>query len=336
MNAITTSPTRQTPLAAWLTALYFLLCFYHFGTVVLTYCIGYPGLPQLRQHLPEFMAVFNARMVPFCYLPAGLLVLAAGALGQVGPAWWPRWAGGAALGLAMVSVGGMLLLLVPAYHRLALTGATPETMRHLRLLTGAVLLLAGLHAVLALALLNTWLHGVRPLARWLLIALVAFGFYGMGTVCVQGQVYHPAWLAVGPADWLAFRTASQRLFFPVFIVPSYFPLLALLPLLMVRPHGVPLWAVVLETACFGWIAYITATYFVPHFQRPRWKTGYSAPLIEELMRNDLWWRDSVGVLLWALPAWMLVRAVGYRAAAPAPAPPREFAPGPDELARATD
>ncbi len=315
MDTSTAPPTRQTPLAAWLTALYFLLCFYHFGTVVLTYCIGYPGWPVLRQHLPEFMAVINARMVPFCYLPAGLLVLAAGALGRVGPAWWPRWACGAALGLAVVSVGGMLLLLVPIYHRLALSGATPDTMRHLRLLTGAVLLAAGLHAGLALALLNTWLRGVRRLARWLLVVLVAFGFYGMGTVCVQGQVYHPAWLAVGPTDWLAFRTASQRLFFPVFIVSSYVPLLALLPLLLVRPPGVPLWAVALETACFGWIAYITATYFVPHFQRPLWKIGFSAPLIEALMRDDRLLRGPAELILWALPVWLLVRAARAQAAA---------------------
>ena len=319
MEPNSASPTGQPPLAAYLTALYFALCFYHFGTVVLMYCIGYPGLPQLRQHLPEFMAVFNARLVPFCYLPAGLLVLAAGAVGRVGPAWWPRWAGGAALGLAVVSAGSTLLLLVPAYHRLALTGATPEAMRHLRLLTGAVLLPAGLHAGLALVLLASWLREVRPLARGLLIVLVAFGFYGMGTVCVQGQVYHAAWLTVGPADWLAFRTASQKLFFPVFIVPSYFPLLALLallPLLVVRPRGVPLWAVALETACFGWIAYITAAYFVPHIQRPLWKTGFSVPLIEELIRNDHLLRGPAELILWALPVWLLVRAARAPALAP--------------------
>lgn len=115
-----------------------------------------------------------------------------------------------------------------------------------------------------------------------------------------GQVFHFAWLAVGPADWLAFRTASQALFFPICFVPSYSPMLVLVPLFFVRPPGVPHWALVLDFACFGWIACITARYFIPHIQVSLWRTGFSAPLIEELIRNDHLLRIPAALVVWAL------------------------------------
>jgi len=264
-----------------------------------------------------------------CYVPAGLLVLATVGVLRAGPTGWPRWAGWASVGLAGASVAGTLLGLVPLYHDLAATGFTPAKLRHLAALTQAVQLApAALLVLLALGLLNAGLRDTRPVARWVFIGVFATAYYGMGVTCVEAFVNYPGWLKVGPTDWLAFRTASQAHFFPVFLLPTFIPALLLVPFFWLRPKGIPLWSVAVYALGFGWIVYITATYFVPHVQVPLWKTGYSAPLIEELMRNDLRWRDSVGVLLWALPAWMLVRAVGRRVAAPAksPLPAGELAP----------
>ena len=318
MEMVNPIQTRQMPLGRWVPTLYFALCFYYFGAIMLTYVVRYPGLAQVHEHFAEFMASFNSRMIWGCYVPAGLLVLAAASLLRIGPAAWPRWAGWASVGLAGASVAGTLLVLVPLYHDLAATGCTPDKLRHLAAMTRVVQLApAGLLVPLALGQLNGWLHDTRLVARWVFIGIFATAYYGMGATCVEAFVNYPGWLTVGPADWLAFRTASQAHFFPVFLLPTFIPTLLLVPFFWVRPQGIPLWSVAAYALGFGWIAYITATYFVPHVQLPLWKTGYSASLIKELMRNDLLWRDSVGVLLWALPAWMLVRAVGGRAVAPA-------------------
>lgn len=298
-------------------ALFCALCFYYFGVVMLIYVVGYPGLMHVHTHFAELMSSFNYHMVGVCYVPAGLLVLAAAGMRRLGPAGWPRWAGWASVGLAGVSAAGTLLMLVPRYHDLAATGITPDKLRHLAALTWAVQLVpAGLLAGLALGLLQVWLRASRPVARWLFIGLFATTYYGMGVTCVEAFVNYADWRTVGAADWLAFRSASQAHFFPVFLLPTFIPTLLLVPFFWLRPKGVQLWSVAAYALGFGWIVYITATYFVPHIQLPL-NSRYSAPLIDELMRNDLRWRDSVGVLLWTLPTWMLVRAVGYRAATPA-------------------
>ena len=311
--------TRQTPFGRWVATLYFALCFYYFGAITLTYVVGYPGLAQGHAHFAELMASFNSRMVWVCYVPAGLLVLAAGLL-RIGPVGWPRWAGWSSVGLAGASVVGTLLVLVPRYHDLAATGYTPEKLQHLAAMTRVVQFVpAGLLVLLALGQLNDWLRDTRPVARWVFIGLFATAYYGMGVTCIEAFVNYPDWLTVGPADWLAFRAASQAHFFSVFLLPTFIPTLLLVPFFWLRPKGIPLGWVAAYVLGFGWIVYITATYFVPHVQIPL-NSHYSGLLIEELMRNDLRWRDSVGVLLWALPAWMLVRAMGGRAVAPATTP----------------
>lgn len=69
-----------------------------------------------------------------------------------GRLWTATWA---SVGLAVGSVGGTLLL-VPAYHDLAMRGAMPAAMAHLRQLAATVQLgPAGLLAVLVLGLLGS-------------------------------------------------------------------------------------------------------------------------------------------------------------------------------------
>lgn len=108
-----------------------------------------------------------------------------------------------------MAAGMQLLLTAPRFQALAVGGFTSGEMRALATGTPLERLPPGvLLAALAVALLHAWLRRVRPLARWLLALLVGSGFYGRGTMCIQKQVYHYAWLALRPADWLAFRTAS--------------------------------------------------------------------------------------------------------------------------------
>ena len=63
MEPDTAVQARQTPFGRWATTLYFALCFYYFGAIMLTYAVGYPGLAQVHAHFAAFMASFNSRMV---------------------------------------------------------------------------------------------------------------------------------------------------------------------------------------------------------------------------------------------------------------------------------
>jgi len=314
---------RPAPLAAWLATGYFALCFYRFGTLLLTLVMKPPELGTVHQFFPAFMAEFNRLMGPVCYGPAVALVLVAAALPRFGPGTFPRWAVWASVGLAGVSVAGSLLVVRPLYEELARSGFSPDRLAHLVATRMWVEVLPATGQVLlALGLLNDWLRATRPLGRGLFMALFATGFYGMGVGYVESFVNYPLWLVVGPTDWLAFRHAipSFQSFVLVFLLPAFAPVLLLGPLAWFRPRAVPGWAVALVAAGFGWIVYITATYFVPHLQAPL-DAAYSAPLIRELMRNDLLLRGPVGLLVWLLPAWMLVRAVRHPTAAATPARP---------------
>lgn len=146
-----------------------------------------------------------------------------------------------------MAVGTQLLLAAPCFQALAMGSFTSGEMQALA--TGTPLGQLPLRGMLlvALALLHAWLRHVRPLARWLPALLVGFGFYGRGIMYMQEQMYHYAWLVLRPADWLAFRTASQVRFSQVFMLPSYF---SILPLLMIRPPGIPRWIVALKILDF--------------------------------------------------------------------------------------
>jgi len=311
--------SRPAPLAAWLATGYFALCFYRFGTLLLTLVMKPPELGTVHQFFPAFMAEFNRLMGPVCYGPAVALVLVAAALPRFGPGTFPRGAVWASVGLAGVSVAGSLLVVRPLYEELARSGFSPDRLAHLVAVRIWIEILPATGQVLlALSLLNDWLRATRPLGRWLFMALFATGFYGMGVGYVESFVNYPLWLVVGPADWLAFRHAPAFLSFVlVFLLPAFAPVLLLGPLAWFRPRGVPGWAVALVAAGFGWIVYITATYFVPHLQAPL-DAAYSAPLIRELMHNELRLRVPLGPIIWLLPAWLLVRAVRHPATAEAP------------------
>lgn len=314
--------SRPAPLAAWLATGYFALCFYRFGTLLLTLVMKPPELGTVHQFFPAFMAEFNRLMGPVCYGPAVGMVLVAAALPRFGPGTFPRWAVWASVVLAGVSVAGSLLVVRPLYEELARSGFSPDRQAHLVTAQIWVEILPAIGQVLlALGLLNDWLRATRPLARWLFMALFATSFYGMGVGYVGSFIDFPLWLVVGPTDWLAFRHAiTFQSFVLVFLLPAFAPVLLLGPLAWFRPQAVPGWAVAVVAAGFCWLVHTTATYFVPHIQAPL-DAAYSAPLIRELMRNDLRLRVPVSLLVWLLPAWMLVRAVRHPTAAEAPARP---------------
>ena len=303
--------------APWLLLAYLVLCFHHFGVVMMVHFFNYPAFRMLHENVRPVFEIFNQRMILFAYVPAGLLAVAALAL------WWksaglPRWLLAASAGLGLVSVAATFLVAAPVYAALPATGFTAEIESHLLPLSlGLQVLPAAGAALLALVLMNSYLHDSKLVGRWLFIGVFALLFYSFGTGDVDANVDYAFWPAIGPADWLLFRHAgSLSIFVGLFLLPAFLPILLKIPLIWLRPPGLPKLLVLLSLAADGWVFFITATYFVPRIQLPLDK-GYSLPLIEALLRNNFPLRGSVILAMYALMAWMFLKvAPGLRWAAP--------------------
>lgn len=91
----------------------------------------------------------------------------------------------------------------------------------------------------------------------------------------------------------------------VFLIPGYLPLLLAIALFWRRPQGIPKYLVVIFLLSILYIFGITAVYFVPDLQVPLNK-GYSKPLIQELMRSEILFRNPTGLIYWITTAWMFL------------------------------
>ena len=82
MNLDSTPVTK----APWLLQAYLVLCFHQFGAVLMLHFFNYLGFRMIPENVRPVFEIFNRRMVPFVYVPAGLLAVAALALGRQAPA----------------------------------------------------------------------------------------------------------------------------------------------------------------------------------------------------------------------------------------------------------
>ncbi len=305
--------SNPAPKAPWLLLAYLVLCFHHCGAVLMLHFFNYPGFRMLHEHVGPVFEIFNRRMVPFVYVPAGLLVVAGLALWRQAPAGLPkRWLAVSA-GLCLVSVAATFGIAATVFAELPATGFTAAI--ETRLLPwglGLQVLPAAGAALLALGLMNQYLREARPVGRWLFIVVFALLFYSAGTGDIDGNVDYFLWPAISPADWLPFRlSGSMAVFAGVFLVPGFLPLLLKIPLIWRRPAGLPKGLVLLSLAADAWIFFITATYFVPKLQLQLDK-GFSRPLIEELLRNNFLLRGSVILAMDFLMAWLFLRVAARR------------------------
>ena len=301
------------PRTPWLLMAYLILCFHHCGAVLMLHFFNYPGFRMLHENVRPVFETFNQRMVPFVYVPAGLLVVAALALWRQAPAGLPkRWLAGSA-GLALVSVGATFGIAATVFAALPVTGFTAGiASRLLPWGLGLQVLPAAGAALLALGMLNHYLREARPAGRWLFIAVFALLFYSAGTADMDGNVGFYLWPAIGAVDWLPFRqSGSLAIFAGVFLLPGFLPLLLHIPLIWLRPAGLPRWGVLLLLATYAWVFFITATYFVPKLQLPLDK-GFSRPLIEELLRNDFRLRGAMFTAMYFVMAWLFLKVAAGR------------------------
>ena len=317
MNPGSTPATK----APWLFLAYLVLCFHHCGAVLMLHFFNYPGFRMLHENVRPVFETFNQRMVPFVYVPAGLLAVATLALWRQAPAGLPqRWLAGSAA-LCLVSVGASLGIAATVFAGLPATGFTAAI--ESRLLPwglGLQVLPAAGAALLALGLMNQYLREARPVGRWLFIAVFALLFYSAGTSDMDGNVGFYLWPAIGAVDWLPFRqSGSLAIFAGVFLLPGFLPLLLHIPLIWLRPAGLPRWGGLLLLATYAWVFFITATYFVPKLQLPLDK-GFSRPLIEELLRNDFRLRGAMFTAMYFVMAGLFLKVAASRVTTAQPLP----------------
>ncbi len=306
-------PSNQAPQTPWLFLTYLILCFHHFGAVLMLHCFNYPGFRMIHEHVGPVFETFNRRMIPFVYLPAGLLLLAALALWRQAPAGLPKQWLAVSAGLCGVSVAATFGIAATVFAGLPVTGFTAAIESQLLPWSlGLLVLPAAGAALLALGLLNQYLCEARPVGRWLFILVFALLFYSAGTGDIDGNVDYFLLPAISPTDWLPFRlSGSMAVFAGVFLLPGFLPLLLKIPLIWRRPAGLPKGLVLLSLAADAWMFFITATYFVPKLQLPLDK-GFSRPLIEELLRNNFLLRGSVILAMDFLMAGLFLRVAARR------------------------
>lgn len=303
----------NSPKAPWLLLAYLVLCFHHFGAVLMLHFFNYPGFRMIHENVRPVFETFNRGLVPFVYVPAGLFAVAALALWRQAPAGLPKGLLAVSAGLALVSVATTFWVAATVYAGLPATGFTAAIeARLLPLSLGLHVLPAAGAALLALALMNAYFREAKPVGRWLFIAVFALLFYSFGTSDLDSNVDYTYWPAIGPADWLAYRhTGSLAIFLGVFLIPAFLPILLKIPLIWLRPQGLPRGLVLLSLAADAWVFYITATYFVPKIQLPLDK-GFSLPLINELLHNNFPLRGSVIVAMYFVMAWLFLKVAAGR------------------------
>ena len=115
----------QSVKSLWAMLIYFVLCFYYFGVIMMTHFVNYPALSKIHEHIQPVMDIFNNRMTAGCYIPSILLVIAAAGLYLFSPEKFPRWAILASIVLTIISMittffllhQYMLIFQLPAYRK---------------------------------------------------------------------------------------------------------------------------------------------------------------------------------------------------------------------------
>jgi hypothetical protein len=300
----------QKPL--WMLLIYTVLTMYYFGTVVMTFFVCYPQFQKVHEHFILLMQVFNSHMISVCYLPA-FMMLVSSFLPLLFPhKAFPKPAIFISIAFALISVATTFFVVLPVHQLLPSVGFNESLVQKLTTICiWFQIIPAGIQVLIVMGVVNRLLGDTRPLARWLFIVVLFLEFFTWGTSFVDEFVNFPVYLTVGAKDWLGYRTGiPMSVFFGVFLIPGFLPLLLLIPTFWHRPKGIPRRLVTIALLSILWIFVITATYFVPHIQAPLDK-GYSEPLIRDILTYSFPLRGTAGLTLFITMALMLFKAALY-------------------------
>lgn len=137
---------------------------------------------------------------------------------------------------------------------------------------------------------------------WVFLIAFALVFYGNGAGVMDSFVFYPSMRLIGQTEFVAFhRFASPRVLM-FLVAPALLGTVFTLLMLWFRPPAIPLWSVWLALALQAVIWISSATIQVP-IQLQLGAEGLSLPLIERLIKTNLWLRripyaTCAGVFLW--------------------------------------
>jgi len=295
----------------WTMLVYFVLCFYFFGVIMMVHFVGYNRFDKIHEHIQAAMEIFNHRMTLLCYIPAGVLLFSSIALYWFSPSNFPRWTIISIVILTAISVVTTLFFIAPIHANLPATGFQESIQNKLVSTSLYFQIIPSFATVfLALTLLNKYLSDTKSIAKWLFILAFTLIFYTAGTDYVETLIYYPIWSVIGEKDWLTFRHASGLYFFRVYLIPSYFPLILLIFLNWWRPKGIPKLFVPIALFCVLFILGVSATYFIPKLQ-VKLNAAFSQQLIDDLNKNQFPLRGIPELIYFILTAFMFVK-IGQR------------------------
>lgn len=283
---------------------YFLLCFYQLGDVLMTYLVNYAELIHAHQNIKPVFDVFASKMLVFSQMPSVLLLLATFSLLWFAPKAWPKWSVYVCVGLALLSVVVGFGFIQPIYTRLPQTGLSSAVQSRLFPLAQAGKILPAVsQSMIGLWWLNRYFGSVKPLSRWAFLVVFCFACFTLGTSNIEAFVAYPVWREVGSTDWLSFRGAvTATAFFGIYLIPGYLPMILTIVMFWHRPAGVARWVPAAIIGLILIIFVVTAVYFVPDLQM-KLDEAFSRPLIDELMKNDIPYRGWAGYLYMLTTFW---------------------------------
>ena len=286
--------------------IYFVLCFYYFGVIMMMHFVNYPALSKIHEHIQPVMDIFNNRMTAGCYIPSILLVIAAAGLYLFSPEKFPRWAILASIVLTIISMITTFFFIAPIHADFSTTGLSETIQQKLLPLSFTFQIIpAALNGFIALLLLNSYVQNTRLVGKWLFIIIFALNFYTNGTNYVETVVNYSYWGSIGNKDWLAYRFSNGK-FYATYLLPAYLPLLLIVAMFWLRSKAIPKSFILIFLLAEIWIFITTAIYFVPKIQIPL-NDHFSLKLVEDLNRYDFILRGSAECVLYIITGWMFLK-----------------------------
>lgn len=272
----------------WMLLIYFVLSFYYFGVVVMTYFVSYPQMQKVTKNIHDYIQLFNDKMFWFCYLPAVLMVVTLLMLVSFYSKIFSRPSLWLSLGLALLSVSTTLFIIIPIHNEMSFSGlnANVSSKFFLRAIYFQIIP-AAIQVIIAIGLLYKYMSSIKVISRVLFIAVFFLSMYSWGTLYIESLVGYPMWRLIDPSEWLVTREAGLAIpaFIWVFLIPVYLPLLLIIPMFWSRPNGISKSSILIYFVALLWVFIITAKYFVPEIQL-KLTDGYSKELIEDLNKYD--------------------------------------------------